>query len=412
MKQVPYLLNVLSSLIAPPAGTHKSNYYKNLIYVVMLGCSQPLVSSSAVIILKQVLHGSNQQVALIQSGSMAGLLLSLFYTRYLATGIAQKDYALPQIFAWFTLVRCAFIQTSFVFSLLVFITLVLFYISMPSLSILYQKIYSPKIRGVVVGKIKQWQVLSTLLLSWLLGYLVETSPSFYPPVYCLVGILGLLASLSFLTIESSQENKEESENISFHNYLNILLQDKQFMLFLLFQFLLGMANIAGVAVFQVYANDKNYLALSPEKAALIVGVLPALAMFASVRLWGAIFDRIDIINFRILTSITMGLGFFIYPFYGIWGATIGTIVWGFGRGGGQLAWSIGILDFAPEGQAASYLSIHTFLTGIRGVIAPFLGIWLVDTYIIPAQLFWGVATLIFISAILTKSLVKVPGHRH
>lgn len=399
----------IKSLLTPPEGLENpANYYKDLSYVVMLGSSQPLLGAIAIIIVKQILEGDNQQVALIQAGSMAGLLLSLFFTRYLAGSKPQTSYALPQVLGWLAIIGCGLVSSSMSFSLLVFFTLTMFHISSPCQGLLYQQIYPAKLRGRTIAKVKQWQLLVALSLSWLLGHMIETSPYSYPPAYWISGVLGLLACLLFMTIQTREHQQRKENHGSFQDYLRILTGNRHFFLFMLFQFILGVANLSGLAVFQVFINDSQYLGLSPEEAALVAGILPPLAMFMSVQLWGRIFDGMNIVVYRAITSAVIGLGFLIYPLFGFWGAILGSIIWGVGRGGGQLAWSIGVLDFAPEGQASAYLSIHTFLTGVRGVVAPFLGIWLIDTKMQPETLFYGVALLIFLSAALTLAFVKVP----
>ena len=402
----------LKKIMGPPAAVAiPSNYYKDLSYVMLLGCSQPILGAIAIIIVKQVLDGSNQLVALIQAGSMAGLLVSLFYTKFFSSSKPQKDYAIPQIFGWLAIILSGFSNTAMTFAALTFFALAMFHISSPSQGVLYQRIYGAVSRGRIVGRIKQWQLLVAVSVSFALGHVLETSPNSYHPAYVGIGILGLASAFIFMSINSQSDLPSSDHRPPFKSYIKILYQDRRFSLFMLFQFLLGIANISGIAVFQVFINDKEYLALSPEQAALVTGVLPPLAMFFSIRAWGWVFDRVNIIHFRIMTSVVMGVGFLLYPIFGFWGAMLGTLVWGIGRGGGQLAWSIGVLDFAPDGQSSSYLSIHTFLTGVRGVVAPFLGIWILETQLEPAQLFWLVSGLIFLSAILTWKFVPQPEQR-
>jgi hypothetical protein len=48
------------------------------------------------------------------------------------------------------------------------------------------------------------------------------------------------------------------------------------------------------------------------------------------------------------------------------------LVLGLGIGGGMLAWELGHHDFASRQMANLYMGIHATLTGIRGLIAPFL----------------------------------------
>jgi hypothetical protein len=45
--------------------------------------------------------------------------------------------------------------------------------------------------------------------------------------------------------------------------------------------------------------------------------------------------------------------------------------------GGDLAWSLWVTKFAPPHRVADYMSVHTFFTGVRGVLAPMLAFQLV-----------------------------------
>jgi hypothetical protein len=54
-------------------------------------------------------------------------------------------------------------------------------------------------------------------------------------------------------------------------------------------------------------------------------------------------------------------------------------VLGIAIGGGMLGWNLGHNDFAPEARVADYLGLHVSLTGIRGLLAPLLGVLLYGT---------------------------------
>ena len=45
---------------------------------------------------------------------------------------------------------------------------------------------------------------------------------------------------------------------------------------------------------------------------------------------------------------------------------------GLSLAGGNVAWALFVTKLAPEHAVAEYMSVHTFLTGIRGVAAPFI----------------------------------------
>ena len=56
---------------------------------------------------------------------------------------------------------------------------------------------------------------------------------------------------------------------------------------------------------------------------------------------------------------------------GLW---IGAAIRGIAFGGGVLAWNLGHQDYAPIEQSGRYMGLHVTLTGIRGLLAPALGI--------------------------------------
>ena len=52
-------------------------------------------------------------------------------------------------------------------------------------------------------------------------------------------------------------------------------------------------------------------------------------------------------------------------------------IYGFVTAGASLNWTLGPLAFGKPEQATAYTSIHTMLTGMRGIIAPWIGTYLV-----------------------------------
>jgi MFS family permease len=61
-----------------------------------------------------------------------------------------------------------------------------------------------------------------------------------------------------------------------------------------------------------------------------------------------------------------------------WGLVIGAIIFGISNAGGDVAWSLWVTKFAPPGRVADYMSVHTFFTGVRGVLAPLVAFTLVQ----------------------------------
>ena len=82
---------------------------------------------------------------------------------------------------------------------------------------------------------------------------------------------------------------------------------------------------------------------------------------------------------------------------------------GLGKGGGAIAWNLGHLHFAKTERADVYMGTHVFLTGLRGLTAPFFGTWL---YIQTGAFAFAVAVgLAVIGMLVFRRLAKVQGER-
>ena len=70
-----------------------------------------------------------------------------------------------------------------------------------------------------------------------------------------------------------------------------------------------------------------------------------------------------------------------------------------------MAWTLWVTRVAPTGRESSYMSIHSFFTGVRGVPAPFVGYWIIST-LGPSQVGWTSAILIGLSCLIFVALAK------
>ena len=51
---------------------------------------------------------------------------------------------------------------------------------------------------------------------------------------------------------------------------------------------------------------------------------------------------------------------------------VGIALHGIARAGGNVIWSLWVTKFAPEDHVGEYMSVHSSLTGVRGVLAPII----------------------------------------
>ncbi len=187
----------------------------------------------------------------------------------------------------------------------------------------------------------------------------------------------------------------------------VLKEDKRFARYCVAQFFHGIANLMTVPV--VVAIVSRELQSGPRfgywiSTALLVG-LPMLVLLGTLGRWGKLFDRIGVLQFRVvnLYAWCAGLLFGLLgtlvlvgdrgdsPGYYLLAVTMFVLrglLYGVASGGGKIAWNLGHLHFAKAEQAEIYMGIHVFLTGIRGLAAPLFGMWLWTVIGWPV---WGVA---------------------
>jgi MFS family permease len=156
--------------------------------------------------------------------------------------------------------------------------------------------------------------------------------------------------------------------------LRFVRDDPLFRRTLICWMLMGFANLMMSPLRVEYlANPKYHQGelLTVGVIALLTGVVPNLARLVLSPVWGHLFDHMNFFALRVTLNLGFALG--ILTFFtsnSFWGMVAGSVIYGVSNAGGDVAWSLWVTKFAPAGRVADYMSAHTFLTGVRGVIAP------------------------------------------
>ena len=168
--------------------------------------------------------------------------------------------------------------------------------------------------------------------------------------------------------------------------------------------LMGFANLMMLPLrIEYLANPRYNHSVSVEMIALLTGVIPNLARLVLSPIWGHLFDRMNFFALRVLLNIGFAIG--ILTFFTtntLTGMITGAIVFGISNAGGDVAWSLWVTKFAPPGRVADYMSVHTFLTGVRGVLAPMFAFYFVT------KLSMGILAGISSGLILLATLLLLP----
>ncbi len=171
----------------------------------------------------------------------------------------------------------------------------------------------------------------------------------------------------------------------------VLREDRRFYRYCRALMFTGMGNLM---IFPVVAAIITLeLQLSYVLCIGLLTVVPRVVMLAALLFWAPYFDRVGVVRFRVAHGVCWLSHLVLGTIATLWVVLRGElgvvatvlalafyllsrIAMGLGLGGGALAWHLGHLHFAKPADAEVYMGVHVTLTGLRGLIMPFVGIWL------------------------------------
>jgi hypothetical protein len=219
----------------------------------------------------------------------------------------------------------------------------------------------------------------------LTGWLVQAHIDWFRWLLAATSVLVILSLLRSRTLRlrherrllATERQQAENERFRIGRYLSILRDDALFRRYMGCMMLQGSGNLMFTAPL-ILAMTRE-LGMNTFSQVLVTTVLPTLVVPFSSRYWARILARVHVISFRRLNSrwFTLAIALTIVGALAgreplLW---LSALVYGIATGGGMLGWNLGHNDFAPEERAADYLGLNISLTGLRGLLAPLIGVW-------------------------------------
>ncbi|NWK55710.1 MFS transporter [Verrucomicrobiaceae bacterium N1E253] len=243
-------------------------------------------------------------------------------------------------------------------------------LGIPLMSQIYRKHYTNRARGKLFSLAGLVRAVVAALAgigvgSWLAGKGVDFHPLFwFYSVCCLAMALCVLAM--------ARVRLRRSVQLQLFDAFSHVSEDRAFRKLLICWMLLGMGNLLGFALFVEYITNPDYgYALDAAQAGMITSTIPMLAFIVCVVPWGIVFDRVPFYRVRILVNVFFLTGILVYYLGGsYWALCVGIALHGIARAGGNVIWSLWVTKFAPADHVGEYMSVHSCLTGVRGVLAP------------------------------------------
>lgn len=181
----------------------------------------------------------------------------------------------------------------------------------------------------------------------------------------------------------------------FRRMRQALRDDPRFARYCTAQMCIGFANLMAMPVNTIVLT--RVLRLTYTNSNVLLDIVPRAVTLLMLPVWAKLFDRVGVLRFRKANTLCW-CGSLFFCGLGALGAVyaadaaadpagaatiafgltmaaywIGRLFDGLAQSGGAIAWNIGHLHFAEDDRAELYMGIHVSLTGLRGLVAPFLG---------------------------------------
>ncbi len=354
-------------------------------------------------------HAGSMAKALVAAGSSVGLLI----TPLVVTFVTRRGLS-PSVAACrlMTLGAAAFVLPAIVPWLPIFVIGSVVGMTMasaviPLLTQMYQENYPAEQRGRLFSRTLMIRIATAAVFATAAGFILSGNLEHFRWLLLVFAACSAVAASLLRRCPTSPIS--DSGGAHPLRALRFVREDDVFRRTLIAWMLMGFANLMMLPLRVEYlAHDRYGLRLSADQIALYTSVVPNLARLVMSPVWGWLFDRMNFFALRLTLNIGFMIGILSFFTTGTtFGLVAGAIVYGISNAGGDVAWSLWVTKFAPAERVADYMSVHTFFTGVRGVLAPIAAFQLAAVVSLPT-LGWisagliGAACLVLLPEIRSK----------
>lgn len=267
---------------------------------------------------------------------------------------------------------------------------------MPVYTRLMQGIFPAKARGRVMATSRVGMTIVTLACMPLAGYVLDRfgQQAWYP-----ITAVGALISLALFTrLRYAEESIPASAPASTQSFIEIFRTDRRFQLYLIGLVFFGVGFLSGGALYTVVQVDK--LALSYSDIAALTTVQTAFGLI-SYSILGRQIDRLgglQTLRWVFVAGAIVPVSY-IFATNSWWLAPAFAAV-GIVNAGMDVGTLNTVMQLSKDERLGEYSGLQTLVLGLRGLVAPFLGVWLAQAGLPYAVIFAGAAIFMLFGAAL------------
>jgi MFS family permease len=252
-------------------------------------------------------------------------------------------------------------------------------------SVIWSVNYPRHLRARITGRILINGSVALAATGLLLGWLLERDGPWFRIAIVAAGCCGIAggwATRRFRVrreaqlLEAERSRVEEGVRFDLAGIRQLLARDADFRHYMFAMSLFGAGFLALTPLLVICLDD--VLGVSEFVQVAVTTAVPILTIPLAIQPWARFLDRRHVIVFRSVHGwVGAGAAFLLvaavllhWP-YLLWP---GAALLGVSLAAGSLGWTLGHNDFAPRGEETRYMALHVTLTGIRGLLAPPIGI--------------------------------------
>jgi len=241
-----------------------------------------------------------------------------------------------------------------------------------------------RVRATITGRIAVTYSILMALTAAGIGLAMEFDPRAWRWLFPITAVLGFAAAWRYrhFTVRGrGRLLREEAaagggRKTRLADAIAVLRRDRWYRRYMATMFLFGSGNLMVIALLVVILTEQ--LGLPRFQQVLITTSVPLIAVSLMTPFWARRLDRMHVLEYRAVHSWMFVLAMACFAPGAIFGQAwlfwVGALILGSAFAGGKLGWNLGHNDFASDAHSTLYMAIHVTLTGIRGLLAPLVGV--------------------------------------
>ena len=254
---------------------------------------------------------------------------------------------------------------------------------------LFQKHFDSSVRGKIFGLTISLSTLVAILFSYLAGRILDNDENNFRIIMVFAGISGFLGTAILSTFKPEVKTKSNIQKVSFYRIFisplsrtwETLKKNKDFRNFEINFTIYGFGFIMVLPSIPIYLIE--HLEMTYTSSFIAKAVIAQIGLLLLSPLFGKIhgkwhphyFTAISFFTFSMF-PLTLYISSFTSVNVAIILVFVAYLIYSFGMAGVNITWNISSIFFAGEEDSSMYQSIHVSATGIRGLLAPLLGLFI------------------------------------